>query len=121
MITWTRVADMLPDRDMPVLVYSAVYGDCMSTMYLASKKQFAVARLGCEDVGITHWSEITMPQDAKNELKPCPFCGAEPEYNDNTSEHYGFDVPGVSCEKCDTRNFAKNKEEAIRKWNARHD
>ena len=61
-----------------------------------------------------------------NGLLPCPFCGSRAEYDDNKSGLYGFDVPGVECKgdgsfgrKCQVRNFAWSKEDAIAMWNKR--
>ncbi len=46
------------------------------------------------------------------ELKPCPFCGGEPEINE--TEDFGHKV---ICPKCVVRWFDKNK--AIEAWNTR--
>ena len=53
------------------------------------------------------------------EIKSCPFCGGIAEYDDNITEHYGLDSPGVACQGCGVRNFCRTKEEAISSWNGR--
>jgi len=55
------------------------------------------------------------------EIKPCPFCGQKAEYDDNVTEHYGLDCPGVECKLCGVRNFADSKNDAIVMWNKRCD
>ena len=69
--------------------------------------------------------EFTFVVEPKNELKPCPFCGSEPIINEiPPHKHYFVDLPDyeggcfIEC-KCSCAISAKNRKEAIEKWNRR--
>lgn len=54
------------------------------------------------------------------ELKSCPFCGGKPlldHLGDNA--RYGF---YVHCDDCETQQIANyTSDDAIKRWNRRHD
>lgn len=52
---------------------------------------------------------------SKEELKPCPFCGAPGEIMRN---EYGFWPSCSSCELCQFTGYGTRKE-ALRLWNTR--
>ena len=59
-----------------------------------------------------------------NKLEPCPFCGYTPDI-----DSYDFCYPAVrdktvwqaGCEICDSYTLGWSKNEAIKKWNKRHE
>lgn len=44
-------------------------------------------------------------------LKPCPFCGGEPEYTKVGNEYIGFSEATIKCKKC----FVQSKQKFMRK------
>lgn len=58
-----------------------------------------------------------------NEMKPCPFCGAQPKYTTNIHP-YGHEMYGFYCgnEECDIMPYTPyyaNIEDAVESWNRR--
>jgi Lar family restriction alleviation protein len=51
----------------------------------------------------------------KEILKPCPFCGGEPEL-----QHIG-DVYVVKCKRCNARIERESEEFVVKHWNRRAD
>ena len=55
------------------------------------------------------------------ELKPCPFCGGEPDCNNSGFMKAGNFMWGVECLKCGaTSDLFDTKDEAIAAWNRRY-
>lgn len=40
-------------------------------------------------------------------LKPCPFCGGEPEYIERGNEYMGIKETNVRCKRCNTKQVHK--------------
>jgi len=63
------------------------------------------------------------------ELKPCPFCGGEPEYTEIGNLFVGISETRIKCKECRTvqihkwrklkLNFAKIEELTVTAWNRR--
>ena len=64
-----------------------------------------------------------MLKDYKDDnLKPCPFCGAEAIISKFTSPSTGVEKWYVGCSKedcCDIERHFKTKEQAMAEWNSR--
>lgn len=61
-----------------------------------------------------------------DKLKPCPFCGSIPFIDEIPQHKHTIAIFMLDCEgecfvecKCSCVISAKNKEEAIKKWNRR--
>ncbi len=52
---------------------------------------------------------------ACEELKPCPFCGGQPEQSSGMGEHW------VVCRNCKATDMHSNAEGAAKAWNTRVD
>ena len=54
-----------------------------------------------------------------NELKPCPFCGENPYYEENFT---CYDEHLICCsnKQCGIVMFDKTKNKVIKKWNKRY-
>lgn len=50
------------------------------------------------------------------ELNPCPFCGAGPEYHEHIGKY--LKIYSVRC-KCGASRTGKSKNDAIMLWNRR--
>ena len=50
-------------------------------------------------------------------IKPCPFCGGEAEY-ESTQQKYGI-VHSVYCAECGAEIARLNSQETIEAWNRR--
>lgn len=64
-----------------------------------------------------------MTQSQTNEeLKPCPFCGENPNIQWFPDPHFiGENFYNIECQKCfsSTFNYIKSEEEVIKRWNKR--
>lgn len=56
-------------------------------------------------------------------LKPCPFCGGEPELNYTWCDYISFDDGyWACCRNCQVRTKSfKTEQEALNSWNRRAD
>ena len=52
----------------------------------------------------------------ESELKPCPFCGGEPDFQKGYRRGVGYVCTDIDCPDWD---FKDTKEEAIKAWNTR--
>lgn len=56
------------------------------------------------------------------ELRPCPFCGYEAEYDKEHDQFGGAEFDVIQCKNCATQTALWNsKENALIAWNTRHE